>query len=87
MALSEHFDCMQWIAASFALLIPRNDIACAVIARVSYPIYLVIARAESPWRSTVSREADGLVRTRRLHAVDFRVGHLRSLLAMTSCVC
>ena len=43
----------------------------------------VIARAESPWRSTVSGRANRIIRTRPLYAVDCRVGHLGSLLAMT----
>jgi len=53
---------MQWIAASLAPLFPRNDMDRVVIELHTLPFLstpqLVIARAESPWRSTVSREAN-----------------------------
>ncbi|MDA8774177.1 hypothetical protein N9N13_00490, partial [Opitutales bacterium] len=50
------------------------------------PTYLVIARAESPWRSTVSQQAKRqAVRVTR-DTMDCRVPRLRSLLAMTNSV-
>ena len=44
---------------------------------IGWMIFFVIARGESPWRYTVSREANRTVRTRPLHTVDCRVSHLR----------
>jgi hypothetical protein len=44
----------------------------------------VIAKAESLWRSTVSQKPYRIAGTRSLHAVDYRIGHFCSLLAMTS---
>ena len=53
---------------------PRND-KLHVVAEphASFLHTLVIARAESPWRSTVSRKPSRTVRMRPLHAVDCRV--------------
>ena len=43
--------------------------------REGIPHPILSSRGRSPWRSTVSREANRTLRTRPLHAVDCRVLH------------
>ena len=45
----------RWIAASHASLPPRNDNVYGYLTPLC--LSLVIARAESPWRSTVNQQA------------------------------
>ncbi|MDA8775663.1 hypothetical protein N9N13_08050, partial [Opitutales bacterium] len=67
-------------AASLASLPPRNDNVYGYLTPLC--LTLVIARAESPWRSTVHQQAKRpLVRVTR-DTMDRRVVHI-VLLAMT----
>ena len=70
-----------------------NELSClngASVQRLEscyfYPRELS-SRGRSPWRSTVIREVNRLVRIHRLHAVDCRDVRSRYLLAMTRVCC
>jgi hypothetical protein len=52
-AVSVRVHCMQWIAASVPCVPPRND--NIVFTTIPSP-HLVIARAESPWRTPCSKK-------------------------------
>ena len=63
----------RWIAASDCRLSRNDKLHVVTEPHTSFLHTLVIARAESPWRSTVSRKPSRTVRMRPLHAVDCRV--------------
>ena len=79
----------RWIAASLTSFSPRNDkCVCSVLKpHTEFLSPPVIARAESPWRSTVLQYTNRLTGSSPPRHDGLPRLSLRSLLAMTKCVC
>ena len=74
----------RWIATSVTCVTSSQwQRSCCNRTAYSYSFRPCHREGLSPWRSTVSQWANRIIRTRPLHTVDCRVGHLRSLLART----